>query len=438
MKITIKSLKQIKYEIEIPSDEITIKDMKQEIEKSHGLDSESMKILFNGSMLDDKKILKDYNINEGDILIMMSSKVKPQNVECLKSKTNNLIPEEAKESQNTKNINTNNKNNSRSSYITNLVNSTNKTEEREREKEYVEELKQLVEMGFVQTDADRTLKAAKGNIERALDYLANGIPEHILNKLNSDSAKANQPLGNIGFPSYEEFLGPDEEEYEDYEGEECNENDAIPLTFEIDPKMLDDLDLKSPNALKIISSFVKVLISEDPSNLQSLLEDIEGTNPEIIDFIKEHEDEFKKLISEPLDEKDFEGFLPTGANQNMTLAQLASQMQEMAHDHGVHEEDEDQDDYEHNHQHAHSVNEEEMASGNENNNDQFQILQQNNFSQADNEAIERLKGLGFSEEEVYQAFVACDKNEMLTANFLIENKSKENHEEGNNHYRKNK
>merc|ERR1719198_1116010 len=41
------------------------------------------------------------------------------------------------------------------------------------------------------------------------------------------------------------------------------------------------------------------------------------------------------------------------------------------------------------------------------------------LSAEDNAAIERLQGLGFDRNECIQAFLACDKNENLAANFLL-------------------
>lgn len=413
MKITIKSLKKIPYEVELSSEDLSIKDLKTEIEKTHGFEAESIKIMFKGSMLDDKKLIKDYKIAEGDTLTMMSSKVKPQNIN--NNPEANKIHEESKENKSNTNNNTNtnnvinkNENSTKPKSTTQnlasgLINSlsTNYNSSKEPEKDYSAEEKQLAEMGFNSAEALNAVKAAKGNLERAVDFLYNGIPA------NTGALSAHNP----SVPLLQEFYDPAEEEFE--EGEEGDFNGEIPLTFEIDPHMLDSLDLKDPNSLKTIASFVKVLISEDPSSLQNLLEDIEETNPEIIEFIKEYEDEFKQLISTPLEDKDLEKFLPIANNPNLNGKTLSADSDNDKNAKENNEKDKDKaENHEDSEMHAHAagLDIEGLKSG---------------LSEAEKESVERLKVLGFSEEEVCQAFLACEKNEMLTANFLLENMFKD-------------
>ena len=81
MKLILKSLKQVEYEIYIDSDQITVKEFKKEIEKLYSFDSEQIKLIFNGTILENPKILSNYNITENSQIIMMNVKTKKLNNE---------------------------------------------------------------------------------------------------------------------------------------------------------------------------------------------------------------------------------------------------------------------------------------------------------------------------------------------------------------------
>ena len=78
MKLTLKNLKQAKYNVELESEKNTIKDLKNEIEKVHGFDSNVIKLLLNGKVLEDSKTIEDYQIKSDNIIIMMNTKPKPK------------------------------------------------------------------------------------------------------------------------------------------------------------------------------------------------------------------------------------------------------------------------------------------------------------------------------------------------------------------------
>ena len=174
MKIIVKNLKQVQYNVEIGSDEKTIKDLKNAIEKAHGFDSNLMKLLHNGAILDDSKTLKDYNIKEENVVIMMNSKAKPKvqtNPPQPETKPQELPPEKKEPSQSpSESIKPN---------MSDKVNS-------------------LVDMGYEKEKVEKALNAANGNLDLAIEYLNSGnIPER---SAQPQSSNLNNNNNNSGLP----------------------------------------------------------------------------------------------------------------------------------------------------------------------------------------------------------------------------------------------
>ena len=53
------------------------------------------------------------------------------------------------------------------------------------------------------------------------------------------------------------------------------------------------------------------------------------------------------------------------------------------------------------------------------------------------DAVKRLQELGFSQAEAVQAFIACEKNEEMAANFLFEQKMRDDEEASRNNQNNN-
>ena len=331
MKILVKNLKQVEYPVELDNDQITVQALKSIIQKVHNLEENSLKLIFNGVVLEDNKLLSDYKIQDGSILIMMLSKIKP-----IHMNQSQPIPNPQPSTEDKKKNEEDTKKETKPK-----VNKPKKEIKQEQEKDYTNEVKALVEMGFEKEQALLALKAAKGNIQLAVEYLYNGLP-----------IEATQ------------------------EEEEMEEEEEEPQITEKDE-------------LKAAASVVKILYAQDPTSLEDLIMNLEESDPSLMKLIKDHEEEFQNLINEPINDEDLRNF-------DEFQKQLGGESQ----------------------------------MGTPSHSEEYSTIQ---ITPEEAAAIQRLINLcGLSEAEVTQAYFACDKNEELAANFLLESKFNNQNNNGNN------
>ena len=305
MHLLLKNLKQQEYQIEIESDQKTVKDLKLEIEKVHNFDSSCIKLLHSGVVLEDAKTLEEYKIKEGNVIIMML--LKPKKVEA-KPEPNQK--EELQQQEPPKN------------------------EENKPQPQYTEQINALVDMGYEKEKVEKAIKAANGSIDLAIEFLnSDTIPE-------PKQENSNQQQGSSNY-----VPGP------------------------VNPNL--------PEELKKNAIIIKILCKDNPERISSILNNIKNKSPELFELIKRYEQDFKNLLVSPITQEDINVFNTFDQEMRRPGATIKLTREESL-------------------------------------------------------AVKRLQDLGnFSQAEAVQAYLACDKNEELAANFLFEQKMKEA-EEGNN------
>lgn len=105
---------------------------------------------------------------------------------------------------------------------------------------------------------------------------------------------------------------------------------------------------------------MRALVQANPQSLQPLLEELGQANPDMLELINENQDAFFNIINDTSP-------LPGGNNEGLAAEQTIQ------------------------------------------------------VTPAESEAIERLMALGFDRYMVLEAYLACDKNEELAANYLVDN-----------------
>lgn len=245
-----------------------------------------------------------------------------------------------------------------------------------RDAAYNEAISNLVSFGFEIDQVKRAMRAAFNNPDRAAEYLFNGIPAGLGGEpastgsapTTTDStssttspaptAEGEQPAAADNTTASTETTGSryvnlfDEAETAATTGTGAANTSGNPLAFLQGPQM----------------EQLRPLIQSNPELLQGLIQQIAQNNPQALQMINEHPQEFLQILAQGLGEEEGDEFDAPG-DDGMDLGGDTQYI---------------------------------------------------SITPEDNAAIERLMDLGFERDRVIEAFIACEKNEELAANYLFD------------------
>ncbi|GLU04755.1 hypothetical protein SLE2022_218870 [Rubroshorea leprosula] len=376
MKIFVKTLKGTHFDIEVkPEDKVA--DVKNHIEAVQGVDvypAAQQMLIHQGKVLADNSTLEENKVAENNFIVVMLSKSKsssgassttstaqPTNVPQASSAPPAPAPASAAP------IATSTP--AASVAVSAPVTSTTAGSEADVYGQAASNLvagsnlegaiQQILDMGGGTWDRDtvvRALRAAYNNPERAVEYLYSGIPEQAEVPPVARAAGSNPPTNPSVQPQQPAQPAPPSS------GPNANPLDLFPQGL---PNM--GSGAASAGSLEFLRNSqqfqaLRAMVQANPQILQPMLQELGKQNPHLMRLIQEHQADFLRLINEPVE----------GGEGNI-LGQLADAMPQTL-----------------------TVTPEER------------------------EAIERLEAMGFDRATVLQVFFACNKNEELAANYLLD------------------
>ncbi|XP_019452404.1 PREDICTED: ubiquitin receptor RAD23c-like isoform X4 [Lupinus angustifolius] len=221
-------------------------------------------------------------------------------------------------------------------------------------------IQHILDMGGGSWNRDtvqRALRAAYNNPERAVEYLYSGIPEQAEAPIVAPVPASEQPANPTAAASQTTQPAP----------VTSGGPNALPL--DLFPQGLPNVGSGAASAgsldfLRNSQQFqaLRAMVQANPQILQPMLQELGKQNPHLMRLIRDHQADFLRLINEPVE----------GGEGNL-LGQLAGGMPQ-----------------------AVTVTPEER------------------------QAIERLEAMGFDRATVLEVYFACNKNEELAANYLLD------------------
>ncbi|KAG6524513.1 hypothetical protein ZIOFF_014425 [Zingiber officinale] len=359
MKIFVKTLKGTNFEIDVKPED-TVAEVKKFIETSQGktvYPAEQQMLIHQGKILKDNTTLDENKVSENSFLVIMLSKTKA-------SSSGASSTTKAPANQ-TPAVPTPVVSPSQTPETTLPINSEADAYDQAASNLVAgstleQTIQQIIDMGGGTWDRDtvvRALRAAYNNPERAVEYLYSGIPEQIEPAPAARSPESGQATNPPPVQAPQPVEPPVPSGLPN-----ANPLDLFPQGL---PNLGSNVAGGNLDFLRNSPQFraLQALVQANPQILQPMLQELGKQNPQIMRLIQEHQGEFLQLLNEPAE----------GTEASGILDQLAGGMPQSL-----------------------SVTPEER------------------------EAIERLEAMGFNRALVLQVFFACNKNEELAANYLLD------------------
>jgi len=418
VKVTIKPLKGETFEVEYDENTL-VKDLKDKIAVvKPEMTAELQKLIYSGRILENDKALKEYSIKEGEFIVVMIMKVKapaaapaaPAAAPAAAAPApDGTTAPTAPATGDAEMI-------AASAMPTNPAGMDAAVE-------------QLMAMGFEKENVERCLRASFGNPDRAVEYLMSGIPAGITAEMEGQTgpgaaAPAPAPTAAPGggpapFPAMGGAFPA-----MPTAGRGGGGGGGEPL-----PPALEQLR-QHPMFGQIAAA-----VAQNPQALESMLPALAQSHPELLEAVLANPEAFQRMLAEaaqggaPGARGAPGGMGGPGGMAGMDPAAMAQQMQndpemmqrivaQVAQS---------------NPQLAQQIQNDPQAL--------VQLMQAEmaarggmpggpggdgggqhvvRLTEAEGEAVARLTELGFDRQTAAQAYLACDKNEELAANYLFE------------------
>ncbi|KAI0786716.1 hypothetical protein C8Q75DRAFT_771023 [Abortiporus biennis] len=385
MKITVKTLQQKVFHIEAEGSD-TVADLKTKIQESQGHAVESQKIIYSGKILPDSKTVESCEIKEKDFLVLMVAKPKPTPAASTSAPavaTPPVVPAAepiaapsvpapsapaaAPQPPNAP--------------ILTPAQAVPVAPQAERPfgdtssflsgDALQSTVQNMMEMGFEREQVMRAMRASFNNPDRAVEYLFNGIPAHL--EQTAAAPAAPRPVATQGSapapaaapaqaaqPAAAPAAGNAPQNLFQLAAQQQHHGPGAGAGGGAGPGAGAGIDLAALANDPQIEQLRQLMMS-NPALIQPLIQQLAQANPQLAGLLAQHPEALLQILGGGLEgEDDGEGGqLPPGA----AVVQ---------------------------------VTEEER------------------------EAISRLEALGFSRQSAIEAFLACDKNEELAANYLFD------------------